>query len=302
MTDRFDVDPETRERITAQAMRRGRQLRMRRRIAGASVAMAAVAVLLVGGSVAVASRTHQGSRVVIGSPLARGSLASTPGTTQGTSGAGSAAAAQPAGTTTSWPTGPTSTRPPASPTTATGAGTIGGKGHTTTVPTRPPTSSTTSPSVPPTSTANLPACTATQLVSTLSTAQPAYGPGQPIGIVKTIRNTGGACADDAAVTTGCWVGEFSASNSQNDLVWQNYAGPTNEPDAVDCPAGIIGSPVAAGWSESVTVTWNQTMCTFDNGGPLGQPNPDCPDTQVAPGTYSIVNSGSSGAQTTVVIS
>jgi hypothetical protein len=271
MSDDFDVDSATRGRITAEAIRKGRHLRMRRRLVGGSVA---VLVIVAGASAAAAGLNRGGERLALVTPPAGTSTIAAPTSVVPSIALPSTTA--PSATTTPFPAGfPPTTAP-----------------VRTTLPVRPPGDTTTVPVA--TTLGGLPPC-GSRLVRTASTAQKTYSAGTPIVITEVFRNTAAACSDTKAATGGCVEGAFSAYDSAGALVWQSAASATNEPDVSSCPAALIGEAVAAGWSESFTFTWHQTQCDFDadaSPGAFGQPNPDCPNTQVPVGTYSLVGAAS----------
>jgi hypothetical protein len=141
-----------------------------------------------------------------------------------------------------------------------------------------------------------------QLPFVVTTNATTYEPGRPVSLIGTLRNTGRACQDTTDRTSGCWAGSFTVSDTADQPVWADGAQTVNEPQVSSCPSEPYGgSPVPAGWSTQVIRAWDQTRCVIDPTGQYGQPNPDCPNTQVATGTYSVTNSASDGHTPAAVI-
>lgn len=259
--DEIELDPGRRQRVVAEAIRRGRRLRQRRRAVIGGLAVGVIAAATAGG-VALAAPGH-GPRPTPLEVAPVGAPSAVP-----TSDGSTSTSATQATSTTSVQAVPPPVSAPA-----------------TTVEPSPSTDATTTTTVPP-----VPPCTTAQLVFTISIPSTSYPPGATIPITGTLTNTGSACQDTQNETSGCWTGDLVATNQAGQVVWQDYAETTVNPLVTSCPAEVAGGfEVPAGSSESFTRTWAETDCVYDTdpSAKLFTPNPDCPDTQVPAGTYSI---------------
>ncbi|MHB8681497.1 MAG: hypothetical protein ACYDA2_05305 [Acidimicrobiales bacterium] len=121
----------------------------------------------------------------------------------------------------------------------------------------------------------------------VSTDKSSYAGGAPVTISLTYHNPSRyGCADTTAATTGCGPAA-SASNETGQVVWENFANPQNAP--YNCPAGILNRPIPGSADETGTQVWHQDYCTGSES-PSFQTNPNCPQTQVPPGNYTISGS------------
>jgi hypothetical protein len=87
-------------------------------------------------------------------------------------------------------------------------------------------------------------------------------------------------------------------------VWDSGAGPDAPFDAYSCPAAIVPTPrvvYPARSSESLAIDWDQDRCTFEPSAPMILPNPECPQTPVPAGVYSITVNGIYQASGTVSV-
>jgi hypothetical protein len=138
--------------------------------------------------------------------------------------------------------------------------------------------------------------TCQQLVSTVRASEASYAPGQTVIISVTLANEGPACS----------TGPFpcpppppaSAYNSAGEDVWDYGAvkGPTGIPTCMPDPPPQTWP---AHYTSTQELDWSQDACRT---GPLGQANPNCPGTQVPPGTYRIVASTGTSVSATITIS
>lgn len=131
------------------------------------------------------------------------------------------------------------------------------------------------------------ACQPSRFAVVLATDKTRYQAGETVQITMSVRNDGPTCTgSDAASSSGpCGLGRATASGESGQEVWDSDGNPYG--DETSCPA-IGFQPVPSGWSTTVQFSWTQDECTA--GASLGPPqtNPECPQTQVAPGTYSLV--------------
>jgi hypothetical protein len=129
------------------------------------------------------------------------------------------------------------------------------------------------------------------LVTTVRTSELSYAPGQLVVISVTQANEGPACSTPLVCGSPPIA---SAYNSAGRDVWDYGAGKfTGIPT---CFSPTVQS-VPAHYSSTQNLDWSQDKCTA---GPLGQPNPNCPGTQVAAGTYRIVAGGTSASATITI--
>jgi hypothetical protein len=125
-------------------------------------------------------------------------------------------------------------------------------------------------------------CQASQFVLTAATDQSTYRPGEPIVTTLTLRDTSSqTCVDTDVEMGGCYGTD--ATTSAGVEVWESWAGPDGLPE--NCPEEGIPPTVPGGAVyTSADIVWTQDDCTQ----PVSvQPNPDCPQTPVAPGVYEI---------------
>ena len=121
----------------------------------------------------------------------------------------------------------------------------------------------------------------------MTTDRSTYTPGETVIITVTITNTAGACS--GADPGFCGIGASVSNQARND-VWDSWAQTTINSGVTGCPSGNVHT-IPVGWSTSTTLNWTQRECVADTSnsqGDWGQPNPECPRTQVPDGTYSIV--------------
>jgi len=141
-------------------------------------------------------------------------------------------------------------------------------------------------SAPPTSIVQGPACQPSQFMVVLTTNKTTYVTGETVQITMSVRNVGPTCGGTGAASSGpCGLGSATASNASGQEVWDSDGNPYG--DVYSCPS-IGFQSVPAGWSTTVQLSWTQDECVA--GAFVGPPqtNPQCPQTQVAPGTYSLV--------------
>ena len=123
----------------------------------------------------------------------------------------------------------------------------------------------------------------------ITTDTTTYSVGQTVVTTISFRNTGPACfwSNPDTDPTQCYTA--SAFNAAGIDVWDSWAGPTvsTELSACDHTPHIV----PAGWSGMATIKWSQLMCVGDPPGVTGRPIPNCPETQVPTGTYSIPVNG-----------
>ncbi|MGH9917558.1 MAG: hypothetical protein ACRD6W_01595 [Nitrososphaerales archaeon] len=119
----------------------------------------------------------------------------------------------------------------------------------------------------------------------LSTDKSTYSTGETVHITLTITNIGPACA--GAELSGACNDGASATNESGQEVWDSDASPDGV-SVTSCPAEVIKS-IPSGWTDSDQLAWTQDRCvSLAPTVPTPTTNPQCPETQVAPGTYSLV--------------
>ena len=110
--------------------------------------------------------------------------------------------------------------------------------------------------------------------------------GETVQITMSVKNEGLTCTGAGAASSGpCGLGSVTASNVSGQQVWDSDGNPLG--DVYSCPS-IGFQSVPSGWSTTVEFSWSQVQCA--SGASVGPPqtNPECPQTQVSPGTYSLV--------------
>lgn len=119
-------------------------------------------------------------------------------------------------------------------------------------------------------------------LTTLTTSEPSYAPGQTVIITVTQTNEGPGCT---IPPQPCGPAQASASayNPAGKDVWDNDAYKTF-PLPGDCP---FAATWPALYSDTQELDWSQDDCTIGRFGLPGHANPDCPATQVPAGTYRI---------------
>lgn len=140
---------------------------------------------------------------------------------------------------------------------------------------------------PTTTPPGTPACTAGQFTLSVTTDKTAYARGESVVITLKMANTGVTCAG-SGISLSC-IASASSSNSSGDVVWDSWAGAdTSEQILPQCrPSPVMTIP--GGWSTSEGINWNQDQCAGDPSlKTIDVPNPNCPETQVPAGTYSII--------------
>jgi hypothetical protein len=170
----------------------------------------------------------------------------------------------------------TSTAQPTPSTTTTTAPTVKTNASTITpeVQPAPATTTTTTDPFPP-------ACVWGNFVPRVSTDQGTYTPGQPVQIALVFDNTGPACTVNQ---TGYACPVVNIDNASGALVWSSAA-----PTSAGCPSTFTGPTVlAAGWSQSFSITWGQDSCT------PGQTQA-CPGAPVPAGQYEITGQSTGGS-------
>jgi hypothetical protein len=123
-------------------------------------------------------------------------------------------------------------------------------------------------------------------VTTVRPSEPSYEPGRTVIITITQANDGPACTIPHQ-PCGPPQAVVSAYNSAGEDVWDYGASKTNSEGHPTC--GLDGPSMtwAAGYSDTQELDWSQVECTRSEAAMLGQPNPDCPGTQLPAGTYRI---------------
>jgi hypothetical protein len=138
------------------------------------------------------------------------------------------------------------------------------------------------------------ACQGSQFLGVLATDKATYQTGETVQITLSVKNSGPTCAGLESASTGpCGLGNVTATNAAGQDVWDADASASGLP--IPCPAILI-QPVAAGWSTTVQLSWTQDQCTAGYSPGPPPTNPRCPQSQVAPGPYSLVGqwNGTSG--------
>jgi hypothetical protein len=139
-------------------------------------------------------------------------------------------------------------------------------------------------------------------VTTVRTDESSYAPGQRVIISVTQVNEGPACYGIPPQWCGNLQAFASADNSAGDDVW-DYGASKTIPGQNTCPfAPAPGPEWPAHYANTQKLDWSQDMCALaDETGQPGQPNPNCPGTQVPAGTYRVVGNVTS-APATITIS
>lgn len=188
-------------------------------------------------------------------------------------------------------TAPTKSSPPAKSTTTVPATTVPATTVTTGAPTTStttsrPTRTTTKPAIAtttlaPATTTTIPQCSDAQYSYQLGTDSTYYNKNQIVYITATITNEGPTCQGGPPWSCGqkAWV-----DNSSGTDVWDSGATPVNG-GPTNCPA--FPSTNQHGSSDTQTFQWQQDNCTFDPGGTPGTPNPNCPQSPVPGGQYTV---------------
>jgi hypothetical protein len=116
-----------------------------------------------------------------------------------------------------------------------------------------------------------------------------YGPGQTVTISLNLQDTSStACVNtEDTLIGGCYGVQIAADGGGE--VWDSTAGPSGLP--INCPGTILGTTIPGGYTKIVQIQWAQTTCTQPP--TSGVPNPDCPETPVAPGSYLITGASAS---------
>jgi hypothetical protein len=146
-----------------------------------------------------------------------------------------------------------------------------------------------------------PAGTCDNFVTTVRAGEPGYVPGQPVIISVTQANEGPACDG----TPPEWCGNLQAFatvyNAAGEDVW-DYGASKTIPGQATCPFAAAPGPAwPAHYANTQKLTWRQDRCaTADATGQPGQPNGNCPGTQVPAGTCRIVGNGTSAPVTVSV--
>lgn len=151
--------------------------------------------------------------------------------------------------------------------------------------TTPPTTSPSETTLAPTTTTTVPpSCTNQQFTAEATTDHPTYARGEIVNITVTMSNSGPTCEGVPP-----WFCGQNASiyNSSHTDVWDWGAGPNQPQDVTGCPAAV-SSTIPHGSSSTESMQWHQDQCTFEPSGDMTVPNPDCPQTQVPDGTYTVV--------------
>jgi hypothetical protein len=122
-------------------------------------------------------------------------------------------------------------------------------------------------------------------VTTMRTSHPSYAPGQAVIVTVTQVNAGPACSIPPQLCGPPQV-LASAYNSAGEDVW-DYGAQKTIPGQATCRLDGPRVTWAAGHSDTRELNWGQDECTRGTVGQPGQPNPGCPGTQLAAGTYRV---------------
>jgi hypothetical protein len=148
---------------------------------------------------------------------------------------------------------------------------------------------------------SFPAGNCDHFVTTVRTSEPSYARGQAVIVSVTQANEGSACNGIPPQWCGTLHAFASAYNSAGEDVW-DYGASKTVPGQTTCPfVPAPGPEWAQGYSNTQELSWSQDECAGAETPRAGQANPNCPGTQVAPGTYRIVGNGTS-APVTITIS
>jgi hypothetical protein len=138
------------------------------------------------------------------------------------------------------------------------------------------------------------------LVATVKTNESSYPPGQTVIITVTQANDGPTCSTPTP-PCGPALPWASAYNAAGELVWVYGVG-----KRINGPPLCAPAPGYSTWrahsSDTQEFDWAQDKCTLLVPALPGQPNPDCPGTQVPAGRYRIVGGNGPSASTTITIS
>jgi hypothetical protein len=162
----------------------------------------------------------------------------------------------------------------------------------------PTPASTSTPSSIPTPVASIPPtlpypdCQPPGIVVKLSTDGQSFMEGQPVSGTLSVTNIGGPCEGSEGVGIGlCGDGQVTATGANGQVVWASAANSTG--GVTNCPNEAI-DVVPSGWSDSTSFSWTQDQCAWDSTEAItATTNPACPQTQVAPGHYTLTGSWSS---------
>jgi hypothetical protein len=152
----------------------------------------------------------------------------------------------------------------------------------------------TTSTMPPTTTTTTSSCSDTQFVVSVATDRTVYALGQPVYATASWTNIGPTCRGPVSLTVPCagWL----VVDSQGQSVWQVAAATTGAVGLGACAMWKLPDPIPSGYSvpfrladlQASTPYWNQTQCAvppaqWDRVGA----NPNCPDTQVPSGSYTV---------------
>jgi hypothetical protein len=137
-----------------------------------------------------------------------------------------------------------------------------------------------------TPTTGLPACS---FRITVTTDRSTYIVGQPVKITATGMNPGPTCKGSPGGLTNALALAGAAYDSANNKVWDDGAQPNQTGPLLVAGAADVQETVPHNYTDPLPETWNQDRCMLDSSAPeAAAPNPDCPETQVPPGKYTIV--------------
>jgi hypothetical protein len=145
-----------------------------------------------------------------------------------------------------------------------------------------------------------PAGTCDHFVTTVRTSEPSYARGQAVIVSVTQVNEGPACNGIPPEWCGTLQAFASAYNSAGEDVW-DYGASKTVPGQATCPfVPAPGPEWPRGYSNTQKLSWSQDTCAGAGTVQPGQANPNCPGTQVAPGTYRIVGNWTSASATITI--
>jgi hypothetical protein len=147
-----------------------------------------------------------------------------------------------------------------------------------------------------------PAGSCDDFVTTVTTSEPSYAPGQTVIISVTQTNKGPTCYGLPPQWCGNLQAFATVYNSAGEDIW-DYGASKTIPGFDTCPfAPAPGPGWPAHYSNTQKLDWNQENCALDEIGQPGHANPNCPGTRVPPGRYRIVGNWTSASATITISS
>lgn len=125
-----------------------------------------------------------------------------------------------------------------------------------------------------------------QFVASATTDQGTYALGEAVTVTVTLRDTSTEACNNSEVTVGgCPPATATVYDTASGLpVWQS--GATSNGLPINCPAEVGVPTIPGGYTATDQVVWQQDDCTMGPPATTGT-SPDCPQSQVTPGTYTI---------------